>query len=132
MSPAPARATLPDAGLVAVLGARVDSLDEQTASLRRKAEATHDDVGSLRTELALLRQAVLQQTAAIGELRADLAASAAKREADLKGELERRAPPSRSQWQGLLIAAALAVAGGWVGANLLPRLAPVAAQATLH
>jgi hypothetical protein len=128
VSPAPARLSHPGGADCAAHEVRIDSLDDQCASLRRKAEATHDDVGSLRTELALLRQAVLQQTAAIGELRADLAASALRRETDLKAEIEKRSMPTRGQVQTVVLAAFLALALGWVGANVLPKL-PSAQQA---
>jgi hypothetical protein len=55
MPPAKERPTGSDFGQVAVLGARVDSLDEQTSSLRRRSECTHDDVAGLRTDVAVIR-----------------------------------------------------------------------------
>lgn len=57
MPPPKERPSVADAAC-ALHGQRLDQLDDQTASLRRDSRETHDALGSLRTETALLRAAV--------------------------------------------------------------------------
>lgn len=121
MSPAPARLSHPGGADCAAHEVRIDSLDDQVASLRRDSRESRDGFAELRTEVALSRQATETLTRAIEALDRRLAAMEAARAAETQQKLDRSAMPSRADlWRaGLAALVGLAVlAAGWVGGRV--------------
>lgn len=104
---------------------RVESLEDQTHSLREDAKSTRGSLAELQTQIALLTNATERLTEALKGLQED-------QQQETKERLQRSAMPTRAAW--LLLAGALVTGalGGWIGRQLpdIPK-AQVAQASTI-